>query len=190
MTGRPVDHQHRAELLDAAVDYAADHGFSELSWRTVAAGLGVSPTTLVHHFGTREHLIQAVLARLRERTAMATTELAGEQPDLATAARAMWNWGSNPQRRAVFTLFFAVYGSALQAPAQYADFLEQAGAEVMDTLRRAQGPTAEPGLATRRAILVMATIRGLLLDLLSSKDPVGVHEAAACFFDALDSCDE
>jgi len=49
-----------------------------------------------------------------ERTALATSELAGEQSDLATAARAMWAWASNPQRRAVFNLFFAVYGSALQ----------------------------------------------------------------------------
>ena len=189
MAGRPVDHQRRAELLDAAVDYAADYGFSELSWRTVAAGLGVSPTTLVHHFGTRENLIQAVLARLRERTTVATTELAGEQPDLATAARAMWAWASDPQRRAVFTLFFAVYGSALQAPAQYADFLEQAGAEVMDTLRRAQGSAVDPGLATRRATVVMATIRGLLLDLLSSQDPAGVHEAAEYFFGVLEHRD-
>ncbi|MHA3021651.1 TetR family transcriptional regulator [Mycobacterium sp. BMJ-28] len=185
MVGRPVDHQHRAELLDAAVDYAAECGFSELSWRTVATGLAVSPTTLVHHFGTKERLIQAVLERLRERTAVATSELAGEQPDLATAARAMWDWASNPRRRAIFTLFFAVYGRALQAPTEYADFVETAGAEVMDTLRRAQGSDVDPDLATRRATLVMATVRGLLLDLLSTKDQSRVREAAEHFLDSL-----
>ena len=185
MAGRPVDHQRRAELLDAAVDYAAEYGFSDLTWRTVASGLGVAPTTLVHHFGTKEQMVQAVIGRLRERTAAGTGELAGEHPDLVAAARAMWAWGSNPRRRATFAMFFAVYGSALQDPAQYSEFLELAGAEVMDTLLRAQGPDVQPDVAIRRATLIMATIRGLLLDLLSSADPDRVHEAADHFFECL-----
>ncbi len=52
--GRPVDHQRRAELLDAVVDYTVEHGFSDLSWRPVAAALGVSTPTLVHRLGAKE----------------------------------------------------------------------------------------------------------------------------------------
>jgi AcrR family transcriptional regulator len=96
MAGRPVDHQRRAELLDAAVDYATEHEFSELSWRPVAAGLGVSVTTLVHHFGTKEQLLAAILGRLRDRMVAATSYRLGEQPDLATAARAAWTRTSDP----------------------------------------------------------------------------------------------
>ena len=65
----------------------------------------MSPTTLVHHSGTREHPIQAEPGRLRERAAPTTNELAGEQSDLATAARCV-AWASNPHGWAVFTLFF------------------------------------------------------------------------------------
>jgi len=72
MAGRPVDHQRRAELLDAVVDYTVEHGFSEVSWRPVAAALGVSPTTLVHRFGTKEQMLVAILGRLRERIFAAT----------------------------------------------------------------------------------------------------------------------
>ena len=95
MAGRPVDHQRRAELLDAVVDYTVEHGFSEVSWRPVAAALGVSPTTLVHHFGTKEQMLVAILGRLRERIATAS-DRSGEQPSLATAARAP---GRGPQTR-------------------------------------------------------------------------------------------
>jgi AcrR family transcriptional regulator len=177
MVGRPVDHQRRAELLNAAVDYAADHGFADLSWRPIAAALDVSTSTLMHHFGTKERLLEAILARLRERTVVAT----GEQPDLAAAARAVWTWSSDPRQWATFKLFFAVYGSALQAPEPYAEFLELVGTDWMNTLREAQGPDTDPAVATRRATLVIATIRGLLLDLLASGDQARVQDTAEHF---------
>src|SRR5580704_14464060 len=104
MVGRPVDHQRRAELLDAVVDYTVEHGFSEVSWRPVAAALGVSPTTLVHHFGTKEQMLVAILGRLRERIRAATSDLAGEQPGLASAARAAWARTSDPRQWPEFRL--------------------------------------------------------------------------------------
>jgi len=187
MAGRPIDHQHRAELLDAAVDYATEHGFAELSWRPVAAALGVSTTTLVHHFGTKEQLLEAILGRLRERTVVATGELAGEQPDLATAARAVWTWSSDPRQWATFKLFFAVYGRALQAPELFSEFLELVGTDWMNTLRTAQGPDTDPATATRMATLVIATIRGLLLDLFAGGDRSRVHDTAEYFLASLET---
>jgi len=185
MAGRPVDHQRRAELLDAVVDYTVEHGFSEVSWRPVAAALGVSPTTLVHHFGTKEQMLVAILGRLRERIA-ADSDRAGAQPDLATAARAAWTRTSDPRRWAEFRLFFAVYGRALQAPEQFAGFLERVVADWMSALVDAQGPGTDPATATRTATLVIATIRGLLLDLLATGDRVRVQDAAESFLASLE----
>jgi AcrR family transcriptional regulator len=180
MAGRPVDHQRRAELLDAAVDYAAEHGFSGLSWRPIATALGVSTTTLVHHFGTKEELLQAILGRLRDRIVVATAELAGDEPGLAAAARAVWVWSSAPEQRATFRLFFAVYGNALQDPEPFAEFLGLVGRDWRATLRAVQ--EAEVGDdAETRATLVVATLRGLLLDLLASGDEARVHAAAEAF---------
>jgi AcrR family transcriptional regulator len=186
MAGRPVDHERRAELLDAAVDYATEHGFSELSGRPVAAALGVSTTTLVHHFGTKEHMLEAILGRFRERMLAATSDLAGEQPDLATAVRAVWTWTSDPRQGAEFRLFFAVYGHALQAPQQFAGFLERVVADWMSVLRDVQGPGTDPATATRTATLVIATIRGLLLDLLATGDRARVQDAAESFLTSLE----
>ncbi len=180
-----VDHQRRAELLDAAVDYATEHGFSGLSWRPVAAALGVSATTLVHHFGTKEQLLEAILGRLRDRMVAATSDRL-EQPDLATAARAAWTRTSDPQQEAEFRLFFAVYGRALQAPQQFAGFLERVVADWMSALVDAQGPGTDPATAARTATLVIATIRGLLLDLLATGDRARVQDAAESFLASLE----
>jgi AcrR family transcriptional regulator len=176
--GRPVDHQRRAELLDAVVDYTVEHGFSDLSWRPVACALGVSTTTLVHHFGTKEEMLVTILGRLRERI---VGDIAGKQPDLATAARAAWMRTSDPQREAEFRLFFAVYGRALQAPQVFAGFLERVVADWMGALCDAQGPDTDPATAKRTATVVIATIRGLLLDLLATGDRDRVQDAAANF---------
>jgi AcrR family transcriptional regulator len=184
--GRPVDHGRRAELLDAVVDYTVEHGFSEVSWRPVAAALGVSATTLVHRFGTKEQMLEAVLGQLRERIAKDTTDLLGERPGLAAAARAAWTRTSDPQRGAEFRLFFAVYGRALQAPQQFAKFLEQVVADWLGALCDAQGPDTDPATAKRRATLVIATIRGLLLDLLATDDRERVQDAAESFLASLE----
>ncbi|MGV9722373.1 TetR/AcrR family transcriptional regulator [Nocardia beijingensis] len=186
MAGRPVDHQRRDELLDAVVDYTVEHGLSELSWRPVAAGLGVSPTTLVHHFGTKEEMLQAVLERLRRRMFAATSDAAGAHPDLAAAARAVWTRTSDPRRQAEFRLFFAVYGRALQAPQQFADFLDHVVTDWMASLRQTQAPDTDPETATRTATLVIATIRGLLLDLLATGDHDRVQDAAEYFLSTLE----
>jgi AcrR family transcriptional regulator len=185
MAGRPVDHQRRAELLDALVDYAVEHEFSDLSWRPIAAALGISPTTLVHHFGSKEQMLQAILGRLRDRMLAATSDRLGAEPGLAAAARAAWTWTADPQQWPEFRLFFAVYGSALQAPQQFAAFLDRVVADWMSALVQAQGPGADPVTAARAATLVIATIRGLLLDLLATGDRNRVQDAAEDFLAGL-----
>ena len=185
MAGRPVDHQRRTELLDAITDYAATQGFSELTWRPVAAALGVTSNTLVHHFGTKEQMFQAVLQRLRERLVAATSDMLAGPADLATAARSTWEWTSDPERGQEFRLFFAVYGRALQAPQQFSEFLEQVVSDWMGSLCAVQGPDIDPATAAQRATLVIATIRGLLLDLLATGEHQRVHDAAEAFLASL-----
>lgn len=185
MAGRPVDHQRRAELLDAVVDYTVEHGFSELSWRPVAAALGVSTTTLVHHFGTKEQMLETILGRLRERMFAATSEAVGAQPDLTTAARGL-DADLRPAAVGGVQALLRGYGRALQSPQQFVDFLDHVVADWMGALRDAQGPDADPATAARTATLVIATIRGLLLDLLATGDRVRVQDAAESFLAALD----
>jgi len=180
--GRPVDHRRRAELLDAVVDYATEHQFSELTWRPLAAALGVSTTTLVHRFGSKEQMLEAIFARLGERTLVPVDAGA----DLATLARAIWKQNSDPGRAAEFRLFFAVYGQALQAPELFAAFLDHVVADAVDALTAAQGPDVAHETAAHTATLVVAILRGLLLDLLATGDRARVDAAAQAFLASLE----
>jgi hypothetical protein len=80
----------------------------------------------------------------------------------------------------------AVYGHALQARQQFAGFLEHVVADWMRALVDAQGPGTDPASANRTATLVIATIRGLLLDLLATGDRDRVQDAAESFLASLD----
>jgi len=56
----------------------------------------------------------------------------------------------------------------------------------MSTLVDAQGSGTSPATAARRATLVIATIRGLLLDLLATGDRDRVQAAAESFLATLE----
>lgn len=184
MAGRPVNQRRRDELLDAVVDYAVDHGFAALTWRPLAAALNVTPTTLVHRFGSKEGLVQAVQQRLREQIIAETAQAHGQSVDIYTYARRVWERVSDPARDGEFRLFFAVYGQALQTPEVFGDFLDHviteplaafAGADIR--VGDARGTDLHPA-----ATLLIAAIRGLLLDLLTTGDRARVEAAADTLF--------
>lgn len=179
MAGRPVNQQRRDELLDAVVEYVVEHSFAELTWRPLATALGVTPTTLVHRFGSKEQMIQAVQQRLRERILAETAPPDGE--DLPTYVRRVWERVSDPARDGEFRLFFAVYGQALQAPETFDDFLTHVVADPFKAFA-----STSTGASTSAPTLVLATLRGLLLDLLTTGDRDRVTAAAATFLTSLE----
>lgn len=164
---RPIDPKRRALLLDAAVDYAVEHGLADLTLRPLAEALAVSPNTLVHHFGSKEELISAILNGVRDRL---RTMRAGMLRDPSqTPLQGVWAWTSAPERSAFFRSFFEAYGFALHQPERYSTFLE-----------RVVGDWLVSGDA-ERATLELAVLRGLLLDLLTTGERERVEAALARF---------
>ncbi|MFT3923860.1 MAG: TetR/AcrR family transcriptional regulator [Myxococcales bacterium] len=53
----------RAEILDVAERHLLEHGPDGLRLQQIAADVGISHPAVLHHFGNREGLIQAVVAR-------------------------------------------------------------------------------------------------------------------------------
>jgi AcrR family transcriptional regulator len=60
---RRVDHDRRTALLDEVVAYLGKNGLANVSLRPMAAALGVSVNTLMHHFGSKDDLLIAALRR-------------------------------------------------------------------------------------------------------------------------------
>src|SRR3954454_9634741 len=55
--------QRSSDILDPATTVFATHGYSGGSLRDIARQLDLSLTSIVHHFGTKYELLDAVLER-------------------------------------------------------------------------------------------------------------------------------
>jgi AcrR family transcriptional regulator len=172
--GRHPDPARRNELLDAVAEYLLEHGLADLSLRPLATAIETSPRMLLYHFGSKEQLVVAALARARERETELFSVWAGKMgaaEDPEQLVRRAWGWMSDPASEPFMRLFFEVYGMALQQPHRYPGFLDHA---VEDWLGALTEGLKDAGLdhaeARNAATLVVAVARGLLLDLLATGD--------------------
>jgi AcrR family transcriptional regulator len=179
----------KARLLEAAMDYIAEHGVGEISLRGIAAAIGTSHRMLIYHFGSKEGLliavIQAVEAEQRERLTAIDLDATMTPAEIT---RAIWKHLSNPKLWPNERLFFEMYGQALQGRAHTAGFLDDivtSWLEPIAAVRRAQGVPAD--IAEAQARVDLALTRGLLLDLLATRDRKGTDaavEQAIALYDA------
>jgi AcrR family transcriptional regulator len=182
----------RQRLLDAALDYVADNGFTDLSLRKLGDALGSSHRMLIHHFGSKEGLwveiVKTVEARQRE-------VLATIVPDPSRPPReALWAWWKHISDPALWPnerLFFELYGQALQGRPYSETFLEgivDGWVEPAAAISVARGVPAD--VARAHARLGVAVTRGLLLDLLATRDIEAVDAAMAAFLDLYEAWSE
>ena len=85
---RPRDLGRRDELLAAVVADCAEHGLGNRSLRDIADHVGTSHRMLIHHFGSREELMVAVVQAVEARQAALAGELSGPPADQLAA---MWS---------------------------------------------------------------------------------------------------
>lgn len=64
---RPTRDERKAELLAAILDYLMDKTLAELTFRSLADGLGMSAYVLVYHFGSRDQLINDIVVSIESR---------------------------------------------------------------------------------------------------------------------------
>ena len=147
---RPVNPNRRSETLGRAAEYVLDHGLAGLSLRPLATALGTSPRMLLYDFGSKQRLVADVLAEIRRR----------EERLLDADVRTLedvWGWISASEREPFLRLFFEVYVQALKRG--------EASALVEDWLAFLSSRVDEV-----TATLLIAVVRGLLLDRLATGD--------------------
>ncbi len=151
---RPVDPQRRAAVLAKAAGYVLEHGLAGLSLRPLAKALGTSPRMLLYDFGTKERLVHEVLAEIRSR------EQSLLEADIRTLEE-VWRWIAAPEREPFLRLFFEIYVDALGR-----EEAEPLVRDWLDFLRTSWTPQVDEATAT----LMVAVVRGLLLDRLATGD--------------------
>jgi AcrR family transcriptional regulator len=169
---RPVDEARRTELLDRVVEHLAGHGLAGLSLRPLAADLGVSVSTLTHHFGSRDDLIVAALRRSAQVQKTVEARWLRDDPDMTTAdlLRRWWKWlVASPRNLALVRL--EIEAAALEATLSGLP-RDLRGEQIGFWRRGLEDRLVSEGLdrasAVLRASLLKAGFTGLVVDLLAT----------------------
>jgi AcrR family transcriptional regulator len=171
---RTPDLERRRQLLDALVEEFAAGGVGDRSLRDIAAAVGTSHRMLLHHFGSREDLLVAVVEQVERRQ----MGLLPEMPtDPAESFAAMWSDLHRPELRQLERLFFECYARAAQGEKPFARMVPGAVDGWLDEVAAVAGAAFDPAMAR----LGLAVVRGLLLDLVATGDEAGVDAAAQAF---------
>jgi AcrR family transcriptional regulator len=180
--GRSLRYQHRrGELLEAVGEYVLENGIATLSLRRVADAVGVSHVTLQHHFGTKEELVGEIVEHLLERTFMPQAPYTGglvPALDLATRWRALWTHLTAPEGQRDIRLFIEALGQSLYGVAGYSEPVKRSITRrvnaIAANITRLGCPDDE---ALTYATLLLATFRGMLIDLMATGERERLDDA-------------
>ena len=178
------DSARKQELLEAAYKHVLGTGLADMSLRPLAQEIGSSPRVLLFLFGSKEELIRALLARARADELRYLAELR-ERSGLAAAGRDVWAWLADPAHHALLTLWVEGYArSLLGESGPWADFGRDTVRDWLGLLAERQRPGGPDAEAERT--LLLAVLRGALLDLLATGDTARVTAAVERHLRALD----
>lgn len=161
-----------ARLLDTFGEELPPQG---TSLREIAARVGTSHALLRYHFGSLAGVLTAMLVAQRAQDNETLTQVAADAtfPELVER---IWRHYTDPARLARARGFFLVAGLAAQSPDTYAEFiasLDDLGSLLREVARR--DGEAEDDAAVRTSVVV-AALRGLLLQ--QVLDPAAPAEPA------------
>jgi AcrR family transcriptional regulator len=154
----------RAKLLRKGQELLAERGgrLSDLTLRKLAEQLGTSHRMLIHHFGSRDGFLAALLSELRQQelTALRALSAEGTYKDALQLLERLY---LDPAHEARIAAFFYVLGLAVQDPEPYREFLESLDdwTTLFTTLGEREGLPHEAARA--RAQALVWTVRGLLV---------------------------
>src|SRR3569833_40659 len=158
-------------LLQLAYEYVLQHELMTLSLRPLAQAIGSSPRVLLFLFGSKEGLVQELLARARAAELAFLSEMrpAGRADDFAGVVRRVWKWLVAKEHRPMLELWLETYAHSLVEPqgpdAQFALRTVEDWLELLATHQTPQHRRTRAGVFV--CVLVLVVLRGALLVLLA-----------------------
>ncbi|MGW7683846.1 hypothetical protein ACWGID_24115 [Kribbella sp. NPDC054772] len=181
----PRGEARRKDLLDKVADELGTNGLVDFSLRRAAKAAGTTHKVLLYHFeGTEDLLTQAVL-QLRERRITRALEAAtggAAERTLADRVRSMWPTLIGAES---WVLDQAI-GLAMYDAGRYADLARSASRQYLPALLSIC-PASWPEARKREvAELVLATLRGFLIEWRTSGDADGIEAGFEALVRALE----
>lgn len=178
--GRTRQPEIRQRLLEACTDYSLEYGLPE-RLAPLAKAAGTSNRMLIYHFETRDALLREILMNARRRQVETFSELLRVRPNesyVATLGNA-WTAMTGPHGQPYLRMFGRLHDTAGEP--LWPDFRRTATTDWLAPLEEGMRSLGRPELAT----VVLAVIRGLLMDLDATGDEARTTKA---FEDFLSTC--
>ena len=159
-----------------------------MSLRPLATEIGSSPRVLLFLFGSKDGLVRALLARARaDEMAHVQRVRLKDGVDLTGVGLEVWRWLTADEHRGLLTLWTESYARSLIEPdGPWAGFAAGTVDDWLALLADTQPPAERATAAGEaRRTLVLATLRGALLDLLATGDVARTTRAVTAALESI-----
>jgi len=174
----------RQELLDKVTDDLAVNGLVDFSLRRAARAAGTTHKVLLYYFEGADDLLAQAIHKLRDRrivNALAAMSRPGRQ-SLSQRVRAIWPALIGEESR----VLDQAIGLMMYDSARYADLGRGASQQYLPTLLEMCPPDWSGTRKLEVSELILAAMRGFLIDRLTSADTSGVEAGFEALARALD----
>src|SRR5215475_4462881 len=174
----------RRELLARVVDDLAVNGLVDFSLRRAARAAGTTHKVLLYYFDNVDDLLTQAIHQLRQRR-VDSGLAAATRPDrrtLADRVRAVWPALIGEESR----VLDQAIGLMMYDPQRYADLGRGASREYLPGLLSILPPDWSDQRKQEVGELILAVLRGFLIDWLTSGDTAGVEAGFEALARALD----
>ena len=183
--GSPRGEARRRELLDRVTDDLAVNGLVDFSLRRAAKAAGTTHKVLLYHFdGVDDLLGQAMLALRERRIGNALAAASRGRKTLAARVRAMWPILIDEQSG--LRVIDQAIGLAMYDPERYAHVGREASVPYRPALISLCPPDWSDERKREVAEMILAVMRGFLMEWRTSGDTTGIDAAFEALVRALE----
>jgi AcrR family transcriptional regulator len=180
--GTPRGEARRRELLERITDDLAANGLVDFSLRRAARAAGTTHKVLLYHFAGADDLLEQAVVQLRARRIAGSMAAAASGPTLAARVRAIWPILVGPEAR----VLDQAIGLAMYDAGRHAALGRGASEQYLPSLLSLCPEHWSDRRKLEVAELILATLRGLLVDARTSADLAGIDAGLRALTRALD----
>jgi AcrR family transcriptional regulator len=172
--GSPRGEARRRELLERVTDDLAVNGLVDFSLRRAARAAGTTHKVLLYYFDGADDLLRQAILQLRDRRigrSLAAVARGPERQSLAAQVRAVWPALVAEESR----VLDQAIGLMMYDPARYADLGRGASQQYLPALLSMCPEDWSDQRKLEVSEMILAALRGFLIDWLASGDTTGVE---------------
>ncbi|MEP7019176.1 MAG: TetR/AcrR family transcriptional regulator [Pseudonocardiales bacterium] len=183
--GSPRGEARRRELLDRVTSDLAVNGLVDFSLRRAARAAGTTHKVLLYHFGGADDLLRQAVFELRGRRISRSLAAAGQEASrdtLAGRVRALWPVLTGAESQ----VLDQAIGLAMYDAERYAELGRGASRQYLPSLLSLCPPDWSEQRKVEVSEMILAALRGFLVDWRISGDAAGIDAGFAALTRALD----